>query len=165
MTKSCEADGLAIPAQDCAACAGESLAPRGAPVESSPPTRRRMLVCSKTSLGACCCWGGSGSFANHLSSLLVSDKYTFLLLKNNSAAYKTAVLESAWGALRYPLVLCSVGLNFSLGTWIKNPVLVWVFFSLGTQTYSISACKKNCLRLLCIVLVRCRVWKLDLEEH
>lgn len=60
MQSSYEADGLAIPAQDCAAHGGESFAPCRAPVARSPPTLCRTLVCSKTSLGASRCGGGRG---------------------------------------------------------------------------------------------------------
>lgn len=54
MQTSYEADGLAIPAQDYAACGGESFTPCRALVERSLPTLCRLSVCSKTSLGACC---------------------------------------------------------------------------------------------------------------
>lgn len=45
-------------------------------------------------------------------------------------------------------------------------ILVWGFFSWGHKLNSTSVCKKkNCLRLVDSDIIRCRAWKLDLEEH
>lgn len=78
MQSSCEADGLAIPAQDCTARGGKSFTACRAPVEWSLPLSVGHWSAAKppselVAVGE----KGSGSFANHLSSSLVSDKYTF----------------------------------------------------------------------------------------